>query len=467
MRDRGAGDRRDRRRGVEVEAHGRDPTAPRRAARGRPRSSTSRRTRARALVREGRGRSRPRRRGARRRRDGLVGRHAPGDERRALLGDDDVLLRPRPGAARKPLGHGRSALEAPTAAPRRARRAARRARVRRQVRVEACGTVAAARTRRPARSAAARGSSGRADAERVRVGDDERARPLRAAEPLLPGDRVEVEPARVDRDRPDRLRAVDEDRAVPCGALRSCTGSTAPVVQRTCESASRRVRGVTAATMRSGSGSTTTTRAPGRVQRADEPEVLVRRRDDLVVRPEVEPGEHDVAAVGRRRRERDLLRLDTPTSAASSPRSSSRSSRMRSNRAALPRALGERRLLVGGHRVERRRARAARRCPPAGRRSARAPGTARVPRSNVTRGILPTPGLTFRAMRVVIADPPAYTPSVRPLARGGARSRRGRRRARHVALPLRRRRATRRVRRPRVVLPALRRGCARRGCVSR
>ena len=38
--------------------------------------------------------------------------------------------------------------------------------------------------------------------------------------------------------------------------------------------------------------------------------MLVRRRHDLVARAEVEPGEHDVAAVGRRRRQRDVLDVD-------------------------------------------------------------------------------------------------------------------------------------------------------------
>ena len=53
------------------------------------------------------------------------------------------------------------------------------------------------------------------DAERLGLGDDERARPLRPAEPLLPRDRVVVEPARVDGKDADRLRCVDEDRQAP------------------------------------------------------------------------------------------------------------------------------------------------------------------------------------------------------------------------------------------------------------
>ena len=57
-----------------------------------------------------------------------------------------------------------------------------------------------------------------ADAKRVGVGDDERAGPLRPTQPLLAGDRVEVEPGRVDGHRADRLRAVDEDRDTGRGA---------------------------------------------------------------------------------------------------------------------------------------------------------------------------------------------------------------------------------------------------------
>ena len=44
-----------------------------------------------------------------------------------------------------------------------------------------------------------------------------------------------------------------------------------------------------------------------RVQRPEQPEVLLVRRHDLVVRAEAEPGEDDVAAVRGRRRQRDVL----------------------------------------------------------------------------------------------------------------------------------------------------------------
>ena len=48
----------------------------------------------------------------------------------------------------------------------------------------------------------------------------------------------------------------------PVSCRSSSTGSTRPVVQITWDNASRRVRGVTAARMASGSGATTTIRAP-------------------------------------------------------------------------------------------------------------------------------------------------------------------------------------------------------------
>ena len=47
------------------------------------------------------------------------------------------------------------------------------------------------------------------------------------------------------------------------------------------------------------------------MERADEPEVLVRRRDDLVLGPEIETREHDVAAVGGGCRQRNAVGRDT------------------------------------------------------------------------------------------------------------------------------------------------------------
>ena len=61
--------------------------------------------------------------------------------------------------------------------------------------------------------------------------------------------------------------------------------------------------------MASGSGSTATTRAPLTCTGPSSPKCSSRRGHDLVFRPQVEAGEDDVAAVGRRAGERDLLRL--------------------------------------------------------------------------------------------------------------------------------------------------------------
>jgi hypothetical protein len=52
---------------------------------------------------------------------------------------------------------------------------------------------------------------GRYDAKALRVGDDQRAGRVRAAQPLLTRDREEVEPFDVVRDRTDRLGAVREN----------------------------------------------------------------------------------------------------------------------------------------------------------------------------------------------------------------------------------------------------------------
>ena len=96
---------------------------------------------------------------------------------------------------------------------------------------------------------------------------------------------------------------------MPVCSRSSRTGKNRPVVQITCDSASNRVRGVTAARIASGSGATTTTLGSRRRERSEKSEVLVGRRHDLVLRVEREPPEDDVATVGRARRERDLQRL--------------------------------------------------------------------------------------------------------------------------------------------------------------
>ena len=239
----------------------------------------------------------------------LLRGRAPRDERGALLRHDDVLARRRRaarGSARpSPLparsAHGGIARDrGPKPCDGRARRDVRIEPRRARLRLERAVLLVAV-LREVARAA---------DAKRVRVGDDERAGPLRPAQPLLPGDGVEVE-ARSRRPasrRPTALRR--RGSGGPVAARSSCTGRTAPVVQRTCESAMSRVRGVTAATIRSGSGSTTTTFAPDVWSGPRRPKcssvVVITSSPARRSRP----GEHDVAAVRRRRGERDLLGVD-------------------------------------------------------------------------------------------------------------------------------------------------------------
>ena len=100
------------------------------------------------------------------------------------------------------------------------------------------------------------------DAQPLGVGDDERAGRVRPAQPLLAGDRQEVEAVRVDRDRAHRLGAVDEDRDARALAQLVHRQERGRSSRGRARAASRRVRGVTAARIASGSASTTTTRAP-------------------------------------------------------------------------------------------------------------------------------------------------------------------------------------------------------------
>ena len=153
-----------------------------------------------------------------------------------------------------------------------------------EVRVESGCARPSARTLRRARMPAGRGSSGeRRGARRAR---------RRRVRPSPRGRRATSAPTPCSsRGRPrrpaSRRPTVRRRRASASRSPRAAraTGSTAPVVHRTCESASRRVRGVTASTIALGDrGSTTTTFAPRRVQRPEEAEVLVRRRDHLVAR---------------------------------------------------------------------------------------------------------------------------------------------------------------------------------------
>ena len=83
--------------------------------------------------------------------------------------------------------------------------------------------------------------------------DGERAGPLRPEQPLLAGDRVRVGTGRLEVDgMAPALCApsITKDAPLRAGELADrATGRTAPVVHRTCETATRRVRGVIAASI--------------------------------------------------------------------------------------------------------------------------------------------------------------------------------------------------------------------------
>ena len=150
----------------------------------------------------------------------------------------------------------------PSRGERRSRPAARRGRRSRASR-DRSALRPAAGSKLPGRLIGRLGEVARAgDPQALRVGDDERAGRVGAAEPLLAGDREEVEASGVDGNRADGLGAVDEHRhagllaelALPAARGRS---SRAPARARAGASC-----GVTAARIASGSGSTATTRAP-------------------------------------------------------------------------------------------------------------------------------------------------------------------------------------------------------------
>ena len=227
--------------------------------------------------------------------------HRGADEARAReLADDDV--RPRRGARRAPSGPRRGTRRASRrrARPRRRREqlAAAARRARRRARSATRARRRAPRAARPARSresqfgskraAPSRGSNAAVrlvrglrevarprDPQPLGVGDDERAGRVGPAEPLLPGDGVEVEPA-----------ASTGIAPTDC-APSTRTGTPRLLAQlahrqrraRSSRARARRRAAACAASPRRGSrprpARATTTRAPRRVQRAEQAEVLL------------------------------------------------------------------------------------------------------------------------------------------------------------------------------------------------
>ena len=101
----------------------------------------------------------------------------------------------------------------------------------------------------------------------------------------------------------------------------------------------------------------------GRMQRADEPEMLDVARHDLVLRAELEPRQDDVAPVRRRAGEGDLLRLDGQERGASLARTSSRMAERAGEVRLAAAALRQVDELLREHRLDRRpRERSVRAC---------------------------------------------------------------------------------------------------------
>ena len=197
------------------------------------------------------------------------------------------------------------------------------------------------------------------DPQRLRVADVQRSRRVRSAQPFLAGDGVEVVTLRLDGNRPGRLRAVDEDRQA-CLLLDLLDGEQVPgqpgdVGQREqpgplphlVEDRLQRLLGRPVADPRDA-------HARARcLERAEQAEVLAVRRDHLVLRPEVEAGQDDVAALGRRAGQRDVRRVDVDDAGERGPGLVAQREHLLD--IGLPAAAAvEVPLLPGGHRLERR-----------------------------------------------------------------------------------------------------------------
>ena len=164
-------------------------------------------------------------------------------------------------------------------------------------------------SKRPVRLVAGLGEvARRRDPQPLGVGDDERAGRIRAAEPLLARDREEVEAGRIDRDRPDRLRAVDE-HGNPGLLAQLAHGQHPPRrpehLRQRQQARPRRHRGQD----RVGLGLDDDHPGARRTEGPSRPKC-----SSVVVTisssgPSPSPATHDVAAVRRARRERDLERV--------------------------------------------------------------------------------------------------------------------------------------------------------------
>ena len=216
---------------------------------------------------------------------GRVALGAKCDEARLVRLRDDLeaLGRARRGSA---AAISAAALEAPLGGSVERRREAGERRPADPAGVEALG--AGSRHERAVRLLLGLGEIARqGDAKRLGVGYDERACHVRAAQPFLARDRVEVEDAGIDRDHARRLSPVDEDRQarLRLHALGLERVPAHPRDVRDRDQARLLGDGLDDPVLRSDNDA-----GAGCVRGPDEAEMLAVARHDLVLRPEVEAG---------------------------------------------------------------------------------------------------------------------------------------------------------------------------------
>ena len=253
--------------------------APRAAGRGRRPTSTSRTTRGSAPCPGSRERARPRWRAPRRAPSDPPGR----ETRRASSARSGLTTSTRAASSarqRSATAAAWSNAHAGRASSAASRPASERGRppVRLEARRAGPGLEAAVHL-----VAGLREVARRSDPEPLGVGDDQGAGRVRAAQPLLAGDREEVEPGGIDRDRADRLRAVDE-HGDPGLLAQLAHGQHAPRRPEHLRQRQQPRPGRDRGADRVGLGIDDDDPGPRRGERPEEAEMLVGRRDDLVLR---------------------------------------------------------------------------------------------------------------------------------------------------------------------------------------
>ena len=192
-----------------------------------------------------------------------------------------------------------------------------------------------------------------------------------AAQPLLPGARVGVAAQRA-HVHGDRARRPGRRRAAPAPPRSaSSAGASAPLIQPTCEQATRRVRGPTALGDLAPAAPRARSRraARARRQRAQQPGVLLVAGQDLIARAELQAADHLRDALARAARQRDVARRRSRAPRRRRSRSCAARARARRSKCACARpSLGLALELLRARRATAARA-AARRCPRSDRRA--------------------------------------------------------------------------------------------------